>query len=811
MLVTALAMTGFIFMCSSEEERNFLRFRSYALNQLNTASERLHYILHSSLIHVEGLSAFVSVNPEITRTEFDDFAKQMITHHKNIHSIELVKGTVITGYIYPLKGNESAIGVDLMSLPADRETVRHAIETRKTVIAGPLNLIQGGTGFISRTPIFISSGKKSIQKDKYWGLAQTIITTEAVFKEADLYDRPSDLHFAIRGRDAKGAAGEVFFGDKAVFQSNPLTLEIPLFSGSWQLAVVPKAGWKAVSVIPLWLKALRLIISLTMGLLVFLFLRSQQNVLKNEERYRNIFNNASISIWEEDFADVKTAIDDLKVQGVMDFRRYLNENPDFARRAAQTLKIVDINNATIKLYKAKNKAELLGFLDRVFTPESYEAFKEILIAIAEGKTYFEAEAINKNMQGEPINILFTCSIPSETSEFRNLLVSILDISERKRAETTIREKENRLRSLTQTAVDAIISADTAGNIISWNKGAQAIFGYGEDEALGKPLAILIPERYRDAHERGLERVSAGVEARIIGKTIERHGLRKNGGEFPLELSLATWKTEMGVFFTGIIRDITERKKMEAELEKSRRLEAIGTLAGGIAHDFNNLLTAILGNIAITKMHMNSDNKDFDKLTNAEDACMKATELTQRIITFSKGGDPILHPVSISEIASEIVCPMMSGSDITCECVFPEHLYPVYVDEGQIRQVLRNMAINAKEAMPHGGVIRVDAENITLGKGDIAKLKEGKYVKVSIKDSGKGIPEEILPKIFDPYFTTKEMGAERGLGLGLAVCYSIVKKHNGHIAVESKTGEGTTFHVYLPASEIEIKGRESLYF
>lgn len=259
------------------------------------------------------------------------------------------------------------------------------------------------------------------------------------------------------------------------------------------------------------------------------------------------------------------------------------------------------------------------------------------------------------------------------------------------------------------------------------------------------------------------------------------------------------------------KEFAKREKAEAELEKSRRLEAIGSLAGGIAHDFNNLLTAILGNIAITKMHMNSDNKDFDKLTNAENACMKATELTQRIITFSKGGDPILNPVSISEIASEIVCPMMSGSDITCECVFPEHLYPVYVDEGQIRQVLRNMAINAKEAMPHGGVIRVDAENITLGKGDIAKLKEGKYVKVSIKDSGKGIPEEILPKIFDPYFTTKAMGAERGLGLGLAVCYSIVKKHNGHIAVESKTGEGTTFHVYLPASEIEIKGRESLYF
>lgn len=252
---------------------------------------------------------------------------------------------------------------------------------------------------------------------------------------------------------------------------------------------------------------------------------------------------------------------------------------------------------------------------------------------------------------------------------------------------------------------------------------------------------------------------------------------------------------------GAWTDITERKKIEAELEKKDKLESIGILAGGMAHDFNNMLTGILGNISLTKMHMLPDNKDYSRLSEAENICVQMTELTRKLITFSEGGDPFRKVLSISSIIHETTCSELSGTNISCQCDFSDGLSPVYVyvDDGQIRQVFRNLVINAKEAMPEGGVIRVRAENIILDKDD-AVLKEGKYVKITIKDSGKGIPEEILPKIFDPYFTTKEMGSDKGMGLGLAVCYSIIKKHDGHITVESKTGEGTTFHIYLPAVE-----------
>ena len=164
--------------------------------------------------------------------------------------------------------------------------------------------------------------------------------------------------------------------------------------------------------------------------------------------------------------------------------------------------------------------------------------------------------------------------------------------------------------------------------------------------------------------------------------------------------------------------------------------------------------------------------------------MQATELSNRLIIFSKGWDPVRRIISKNKMVDDTVCSALSGTNILCECKLPNDLNPVYADEGQIRECFRNMVINAIEAMPDGGVIRVNAENVTVNDSQVSGLKAGKYVKVSIQDSGRGMPEDILSRIFDPYFTTKEMGAQKGLGLGLAVCYSIIKKHDGHISVES---------------------------
>jgi PAS domain S-box-containing protein len=265
---------------------------------------------------------------------------------------------------------------------------------------------------------------------------------------------------------------------------------------------------------------------------------------------------------------------------------------------------------------------------------------------------------------------------------------------------------------------------------------------------------------------------------------------------------------------AIVRDITEHKRMEEELLKVQKLESMGILAGGIAHDFNNLLTGILGNVSLIRMYMDpEDNKTYNRLSEAEKACLRAQDLTQQLLTFSKGGAPVKRVISIEELIKDSATFAVSGSDVRCEFYISEDLWMVEVDEGQISQVINNVVINADQAMPEGGVIRLKAKNINRGEliahssyeGDGLPLKGERYVKVTIEDEGIGIPKEHLTKIFDPYFTTKQ----RGSGLGLAAAYSIIKKHDGYIAVESKLEVGTKFYIYLPASDKEMLVRESI--
>lgn len=256
-------------------------------------------------------------------------------------------------------------------------------------------------------------------------------------------------------------------------------------------------------------------------------------------------------------------------------------------------------------------------------------------------------------------------------------------------------------------------------------------------------------------------------------------------------------------YTKLQKEMSEREKIEGELIKAQKLESLGVLAGGIAHDFNNLLTGILGNIDLA-LHEMSDKETLSQLLReAEHASIRASDLTRQLLTFSKGGGPLKKPLILTDIIRESVSFALSGSNITAEYILSDKLWPILADEGQMNQVIYNLILNAREAMLEGGIVKVNAEN--LYKNSIANLslKEDKYVKISVEDSGTGIPEENLTKIFDPYYSTKKMGPQKGMGLGLAICYSIIKNHDGLITVDSTIGVGTVFQVYLPASQATI--------
>jgi len=255
--------------------------------------------------------------------------------------------------------------------------------------------------------------------------------------------------------------------------------------------------------------------------------------------------------------------------------------------------------------------------------------------------------------------------------------------------------------------------------------------------------------------------------------------------------------EDGVYII-IVRDIAERKKMQQELLKSRQLESIAALSGGIAHDYNNLLTAIMGNISLALAGIPEDEPMHEWLSQAQEASMIAKELTTRLITFSKGGVPKKETVNIAGLIQSATEFALSGSNVIVEFNIPEDLWCADVDRTQIGQAFHNIVINAREAMPDGGTVTVCAGNKTV-MNDGAIQKYGRYVVVSIQDNGSGIPPEALDQIFDPYFSTKMMGDQRGMGLGLSIANSIIEKHGGQITIDAPQGEGALFHVFLPAS------------
>ncbi len=281
---------------------------------------------------------------------------------------------------------------------------------------------------------------------------------------------------------------------------------------------------------------------------------------------------------------------------------------------------------------------------------------------------------------------------------------------------------------------------------------------------------------------------ARMEYRIIHKNGEIRHIRSSVTFNYLENGL--------IRADGVLMDVTEMKNAEIELMRIQKLESIGVLAGGIAHDFNNILTAILGNISLAKMLSKNESRVEERLTEAERACLRAKDLTQQLLTFSKGGTPVKKATSLAHLLQETATFLLRGSNIKPQFEFSTNLWLVEADEGQLSQVINNLVINAKQAMPTGGILKIRAYNyFNDGHSDLP-LPKGKYVCFSIQDTGTGIDEKSLEKIFDPYFTTKKTGS----GLGLAVTFSVIKKHKGHITVQSKVGEGTTFYVYLPASE-----------
>ena len=473
------------------------------------------------------------------------------------------------------------------------------------------------------------------------------------------------------------------------------------------------------------------------------------------------------------------------------FKAFMDSFPGCAFIKDENLNLIFANSFMEKKFNARKWTG--KHPSQLFPKET----AEIIIAhdkkaLSQGSCQIEEGLTDKDGNtGHYLTRKFSIPLPDGTKLLGGIA---LDITERKMTEEALRRSENKYRRLINTTSEGFWLIDSEHKTIDMNQALCNMLGYSREEMMGRsPLDFVAAENHTIFKQQFNK---AGT---TLHRTYEVSLIKKNGSRFPalFNATTVTDTKEMGSF--AFVTDITQQKIAEKELEKIEKLKSIGTLAGGIAHDFNNILMGLYGNIALAREELSREHPAFKALKEAENSMNRAVRLTNQLLTFSKGGNPVKEDINMGSLVKETIDFDLSGSAVQPLFDLPGDLRPVKADKGQLQQVFSNLAINAVQAMPDGGTLSVTLKNMDVTPQAIPGPRPGRYVKVIIKDEGIGIDPDHLDRIFDPYFTTKQKGS----GLGLATVHSIIHKHDGWVGVESKPGSGTIFTLYIPAADAPL--------
>ena len=427
---------------------------------------------------------------------------------------------------------------------------------------------------------------------------------------------------------------------------------------------------------------------------------------------------------------------------------------------------------------------------------------EIAAALRERGSW-EGELEHQTKSGSIVSIAsLWVTRKSDDNAIRFVLQTNNDIAGLKRAQAELSAREAHLRSILDTVPEAMIVIDERGLVTSFSTAAAKLFGYHPEEVLGRNVRMLMPEPYRAEHDGYIANYLRTGEARIIGYGRLVKGLTKDGAVFPMELAVGEARANGQRIFTGFVRDLTSRQKMEEELRQSQKMEAVGQLTGGVAHDFNNLLTAIIANLEMLYPRVR-DPEQREHVKEALDAAQDGAKLASQLLAFGRRQSLNSKPTDVGPLISSFADLLRRtlGEAIRLQIVVEGSGHLTVIDGSLLMNALLNLAINARDAMPHGGRLTIEITHVRLD-ADYAQtyqdIRTGRYVLITVTDTGSGMSEEVRQRAFEPFFTTKATGA--GTGLGLSMVYGFVKQSGGNIQIYSEIGQGTSVRIFLPVSE-----------
>lgn len=522
--------------------------------------------------------------------------------------------------------------------------------------------------------------------------------------------------------------------------------------------------------------------------------RAEEALVRSELRFRTLFHYSPFGAMEEDFSSVKVRLDLLRNQGITDLRAHFASYPEEVTTLAGMVRILTVNERASRLFGIPHDQPGQFILTAKLSPESYPVFADELVALAEGRTSFHAELVGLDDRNGPINLDLTLTVqPGHEETLDRVLVSFIDITERKRAEARIVEQA----ALLDVTHDAILVLDLDQTVTYWNRGAERMYGLTRDEALGRRYESLVyretPSHSSEAWKQLLDRSESSGEKRHTTRTRgeivvqERATLVRDASGAPKSALL-------------VITDITESKRLETQFLRAQRLESLGSLASGLAHDLNNVLTPIIMSCDYLAETASSAH-DRELIEVLGGSARRGADIVQQLLLYGRGSNSPRAPMDLRRVIKDMMQIMRETfpKDIEANFEVDQNLWTIDGDRTQLHQVLLNLCVNARDAMPAGGRLLIRAENQPATPEFISRHPDdrpGAYVMLQVRDTGTGIAPDHLDRIFDPFYTTKPVG--QGTGLGLASVLGIVRGHGGFITVTSTVGMGTEFSIHFPA-------------